>query len=692
MIRRGLSILRAILALAALASLSGVAHAQTVTADWNNLGISSLAGVPSPSSMSASDGTNVQVTHSSVTNGGTFQPTYGGSFVSFYSGQIGSANAPLLMNFDNSAYDPGDKVTVIITLGRNVTGLQFRLTDIDNGGFQDAVEVAYDNGSGSFQNAATNTAFWSANSGVSRTNNLTVNGWIGVQNSDQTATTGDLSFNFGTTQVKRIRITYFSNTGFGDPGAQYAGISALTFNAAGADLSLSKALLTSNPTSGGSATYRLTVTNAASSALTATGVTVRDILPAGFTYVSSSGTGTYNPGTGIWTAGSIAPGVSVSIDLTGTVNASAGASFVNTAEITASSAPDPDSTPNNGATNEDDYASATLTVSGVRVAGTPPNLSCPAGSVLFDWSTRTWTAGSTSNSYQFDAIGQIQFQLQNPGTWVNLAATGGQSPNLQTVVHGGTNDVSLLELVDMPNRSAVATTTITLPEIMRGAQFRIIDVDFNSGQFADLVRIEGRYQGATVMPTVTNGVSNYVIGNTAYGDGASDSNSPNGTIFVTFNGSIDQIIIEYGNHSAAPTNPGQQGISLHDITFCRPTTSIEVTKISTVVSDPVSGTSDPKAIPGAQVRYCISVSNAGDTPATLVTASDPLPAGLSYVPGSLTSGANCSGATQSEDDDDQGADETDPFGASFTSGTVFATANALAAGAEFSVTFLATVD
>jgi uncharacterized repeat protein (TIGR01451 family) len=357
-----------------------------------------------------------------------------------------------------------------------------------------------------------------------------------------------------------------------------------------------------------------------------------------------------------------------------------------------SSVPDPDSTPDNGATNEDDYASATLTVSGTRVAGTPPNMSCPAGSVLFDWSTRSWTAGSISNSYQVDAIGQIQFQLQNPGTWVNLAATGGQSPNLQTVVHGGTNDLSLLELVDMPNRTALATTTITLPAIMRGAQFIITDVDFNSGQFADLVHIEGRYQGATVIPTVTNGVANYVIGNSAFGDGASDSDSANGNIVITFNTSVDQIIIQYGNHSAAPTNPGQQGISLHDITFCRPTTTINVTKVSTVVNDPVSGTTNPKVIPGAQIRYCIRVANAGDTPAAQVIASDALPAGLTYVAGSIMSGPDCANATQPEDDDAAGADEADPYGASFSSGTMMATADTLAAGSSFAIGFLATVN
>lgn len=60
--------------------------------------------------------------------------------------------------------------------------------------------------------------------------------------------------------------------------------------------------------------------------------------------------------------------------------------------------------------------------------------------------------------------------------------------------------------------------------------------------------------------------------------------------------------------------------------------SLIVTKTSAVVSDPVNGTVNPKAIPGAVVRYTISVTNTGRgvvDPATLVM-TDPLPAGVTF--------------------------------------------------------------
>lgn len=410
-----------------------------------------------------------------------------------------------------------------------------------------------------------------------------------------------------------------------------------------ADLSLSKALVGSAPTNGSNATWRLTVTNATGSPSTATGVTVHDILPLGFTFSSATGTGSYSATTGIWTVGSIAPGQSRTIDITGVVNASAGATVTNTAEIAASSVNDIDSTPNNGVTTEDDYASASFTVAGSRVAGTPPILACPAGNLLFDWDPLTWTAGSTANTYTIGTLGQISFTLTNPGIWLSNATFGGQAPTLQTGMTGGFSPVqrSLIQLVDMPNQSAVATTTITLPRSVMAAQFRIFDVDFGANQFADQIIVTGLFNGSQVIPVLTNGVSNYVIGNIAYGDAGSNNDSANGNIVVTFQQPVDTIVIQYGNHSLAPSDPGQQGIAVHDFTFCQPTTSISATKVSAVFSDPVNGQANPKAIPGSTIDYTISVSNTGTVEVDngSVEIVDSVPADAKFCLSDITTGS-----------------------------------------------------
>jgi uncharacterized repeat protein (TIGR01451 family) len=92
------------------------------------------------------------------------------------------------------------------------------------------------------------------------------------------------------------------------------------------------------------------------------------------------------------------------------------------------------------------------------------------------------------------------------------------------------------------------------------------------------------------------------------------------------------------------------------------------------------------------VRYCLTVANGGPLPATNMVASDPLPSGLSYVAGSLRSGANCSTAATIEDDDNVGADENDPVGASFSGGIVIIAAANMANGATLAVTFDATIN
>jgi uncharacterized repeat protein (TIGR01451 family) len=65
-------------------------------------------------------------------------------------------------------------------------------------------------------------------------------------------------------------------------------------------------------------------------------------------------------------------------------------------------------------------------------------------------------------------------------------------------------------------------------------------------------------------------------------------------------------------------------------------TTIQVSKTYGVVDDPITnGGANPKAIPGATIVYCITVSNNGDTDATDVTVSDHIPLKTEYVPGSL---------------------------------------------------------
>jgi len=120
------------------------------------------------------------------------------------------------------------------------------------------------------------------------------------------------------------------------------------------DLSLSKTVSNSNPGVGSNVVFTITVSNAGPQGVT--GLTVRDQLPAGFSYVSDNGGGSYNNISGTWTIGSLANGASTALSIT--ARAEANPNKTNKAEVWSSNQLDPDSTPGNSSITEDDDDSA----------------------------------------------------------------------------------------------------------------------------------------------------------------------------------------------------------------------------------------------------------------------------------------------------------------------------------------------
>nr|WP_299382800.1 gliding motility-associated C-terminal domain-containing protein [Allomuricauda sp.] len=133
----------------------------------------------------------------------------------------------------------------------------------------------------------------------------------------------------------------------------------------GIDLELGKSVSPTNVVPGDTVTFTLDVfNNNANSAADATGVSVRDVIPSGYTLVPGtvSNGGVYNIGdlSITWSNLSIANGATLSLTFDATVNASG--TYVNTAEITANDIFDIDSTEGNGITGEDDQDTAQITI------------------------------------------------------------------------------------------------------------------------------------------------------------------------------------------------------------------------------------------------------------------------------------------------------------------------------------------
>lgn len=125
-----------------------------------------------------------------------------------------------------------------------------------------------------------------------------------------------------------------------------------------ADLSLTQSVNDASPNPGQVVTFTVTLANAGPS--TATGVQVRDQLPAGLNLQSvTPSVGSFDEATGIWTVPSLAAGAEATLKLTAVVETDV--PVINTAEVTAADQPDPDSTPGNNDPAEDDQASVTLT-------------------------------------------------------------------------------------------------------------------------------------------------------------------------------------------------------------------------------------------------------------------------------------------------------------------------------------------
>ncbi|MGD1870798.1 MAG: malectin domain-containing carbohydrate-binding protein, partial [Neomegalonema sp.] len=84
------------------------------------------------------------------------------------------------------------------------------------------------------------------------------------------------------------------------------------------DLSLDKTVSDSTPGVGDQITFSLSVANDGNVA--ATGVQVEDLLPSGYTFVSSNASaGTYDESTGLWDVGGVAGGATETLDITVTV-------------------------------------------------------------------------------------------------------------------------------------------------------------------------------------------------------------------------------------------------------------------------------------------------------------------------------------------------------------------------------------
>jgi uncharacterized repeat protein (TIGR01451 family) len=386
----------------------------------------------------------------------------------------------------------------------------------------------------------------------------------------------------------------------------------------------------------------------------------------------------------------LASGQSYRLTVIATVTATSG-NVINTATVAAPTGFVDNTLANNTASDSNSVFT--------RTAGTPPNIMCPVGSVQrsFDWSASNWVNGTASQIVAIPNVGDttVSFALSGGG-WAADANTGQPSPNSTNFSSYGlsTNPWVIRTAVDFTTNTQVMTATYELPTAVPSAEFQLFDVDFQANSWADRVEVNASYNGLPVPVTLTPGTANYVIGNVIFGDASSSSAQSFGNVFVTITQPVDTIVITYGNHSnlGSIANPVQQFIAWGGFSrICDPVAALNATKISSVLDDYLSA-SNPKSIPGALVRYCITVTNSGSGTAKAVTVNDPIPNNVTYVPGSLMSGTSCGAAGTPEDDDASDTGETDDVTMSISGTTVSGVRANLPPNQSVSMVFHATIN
>ncbi|MBN8790470.1 MAG: DUF11 domain-containing protein, partial [Terrimonas sp.] len=183
---------------------------------------------------------------------------------------------------------------------------------------------------------------------------------------------------------------------------------------------------------GNNVVFTLTAINNGTSP--ATGITVTDILPSGFTYLSSSASqGTYDNTTGIWSVGALAAGDDATLTITATVNVVG--SYQNTVSISGTEA---------DTNNSNDNASVTVTPSvsqPVFAAGSSSSRCQDTGRITYS----ATAANSTGITYSISPLsagsinamtGEVIWSGTFSGTATisaSAAGTNGPSGNTHTV-------------------------------------------------------------------------------------------------------------------------------------------------------------------------------------------------------------------------------------------------------------------
>jgi uncharacterized repeat protein (TIGR01451 family) len=434
-----------------------------------------------------------------------------------------------------------------------------------------------------------------------------------------------------------------------------------------ADLSLSKVVDNATPNVGSNVVFTLTVSNAGPS--DATSVAVTDLLPTGYTYVSDDGGGTYNSSTGVWTVGGVTTSGSAALNITASVNAAG--TYLNTAEVTAAGESDPDSTPDNGVTTEDDYAEVsttpvedadlsltkvvdnatpgvgsnvvfTLTVSnsgpsdvvGVAVTDLLPTgyaYVSDDGGGAYNSGTGVWTVGGITASG--NAVLNITATVNASGVYLNtseVTASGSPDPD-STPNNGVTTEDDYSEVSTTPNPvsdlSLVKVVDNVTPDVGSNVVFTLTVNNSGPSDATGVAVTDLLPTGYTYVSDDSVGAYNSATGVWTVGGITASGNA---VLSITATVNVAGVYLNTAEVTAAGESDldstPNNGVTTEDDYSEVSTTPNPVADLSLVK---VVNSATPDV--GTNVIFTLTVSNAGPSDATGVAVTDLLPTGYTYV-------------------------------------------------------------
>ena len=453
-----------------------------------------------------------------------------------------------------------------------------------------------------------------------------------------------------------------------------------------ADLGLAKTASSLTPDVGSTVTFTLTLTNDGPD--TATNVEVTDTLPNGYEYVASSiagadGRNDSDTSSLKWTVNSIANDGVVTVSYQAKILASG--SYKNTAEVTASDQPDPDSSPGNDSGDQSEDDEAAVTVVPVIV---PPGPVVLSGVVFEEVSgiydglktTEQPTSGggglyvcidTTPAHYALvgeTGTGEFTFASVAPNTTYNLVLTttdpGAKCPTASTLntnwfSTGESADGSTADSVVTPGESlsdgklAVTVGTADVTTATLGlVQADVFDPPFGlkTGELLNgqpVIRWTMVWINDSPIPVTGAVITDPPPTGTTYVDG-SISCEERGTTTVTtceFDGAGNSVnvIANFGPETGSPTDEdtaANELLIVFDVTYDAANPEPEYANQGTLSWDPGSGTTtastDDPTVPGASDPTVVVPAAPAPTPVPvnpwqLLLALMMLLFGLSYA-------------------------------------------------------------